>query len=719
MFRKKILLVETDTANNEVILLELGYDVLTACSGKEAINLARLMSNISLILIDTHLDDEIDAVETAKQILAYHDIPIVFIVSQTDKALATKIKEVSRFGLVPKGSGNFVLQSTIEMAFELHEAKLKIATTSERNQKLLNHLAAGVVVHGPDTSIVYNNERASELLGLDNDQMRGKRALDPFWKFVDSEGNDLAYEDFPVNQIIKTGEPINNKTLGVIHQEDHEITWLRVNGIPIRKNHNLIEVIISFMDVTEQVNLIKALEVSEGRYKHLFCNNPQAMWIYDVDSFKFLEVNQAAVDQYGYEENEFLNMTVKDVLSSEDRAKLDNTCKGLLEPSTSEWDHIKKNGEIINVSVKSHSIDHYDKNARLCLVNDITLIKNKEHLIRESEQFAYGSLNALSTQIAILDERGIIMAVNDAWKNFARENSFLLEYDYHVNSNYLEACRSAKGNGSEEAMGMYDGLLSVINNDIPYFSLEYPCHSPEEKRWFQVQVTRFYIGDKLRIVVSHENISKRIKNEMKMKELLQEKEIVLHEVHHRIKNNVNMVSGLLQVQALSSSDQLVANELNDAVARLKSMGHVYDQLFKSESFDEIPVKNYLIALIAEMEGIFKAYQVQINKTIEDFMLSSKDLTALGIIVNELITNGIKHAFPERKEGLINLNLKRSNGSVILIYEDNGVGISQTSDSSNSFGLKLIELLTGQLNGKHKIQSINGTQFLIEFPYNLN
>ncbi|MTI41204.1 PAS domain S-box protein [Fulvivirga lutimaris] len=719
MLRKKILLVENDGLSNDALLVDLGYDVLTASSGEEAIKLAQLMGNINLVLMDTKLGSGIDGITAAKEILSKKDIPIVFITSQTNKDFVNRVKQVSRYGFIPKGSGEFVIQSTIEMAFELYESNLKLLAAGERNQKLLNHLAVGVVVHAADTSIIANNNRASELLGLDDDQMRGKKAVDPFWKFVDKDGNILAYENYPVNQIINTGEPMINQTFGVIHQEDHEITWLEVNGVPNRKNHNLVEVIISFLDVTDRINLIKALKESESRYKHLFDNNPQAMWICDADEFTFLEVNEAAIRKYGYSQDEFMRMSVSDILPKNDRDKLINPHYQYTGTEAQEWDHQKKNGEIMNVEVKSHPIDHEDRNARLTLVNDITVLKNKEKLIRESEQFAYGSLNALQSQIAILDEKGVILSVNEAWKHFAENNAKTESPIYHIGNNYLDVCKHSKGKNSEEAPGMYEGLLATLNGEKSYFSLEYPCHSPTEKRWFQVQVTSFNIGDKLRVVVAHENISKRILSEMKMKELLQEKEIVLHEVHHRIKNNVNMVSGLLFLQATTTENKEVANELNDAVGRLKSMGHIYDQLFKSENFDQISVQGYLTQLIKDISGVFRNYNIKINEEIEDFILSSKDLTALGIIVNELITNGVKHAFPENKEGEINLNLNRSNGSVLLVYQDNGIGISEKANDTDSFGLKLIELLTGQLKGNHTVQSANGTKFLIEFPYNLN
>jgi signal transduction histidine kinase/CheY-like chemotaxis protein len=129
----------------------------------------------------------------------------------------------------------------------------------------------------------------------------------------------------------------------------------------------------------------------------------------------------------------------------------------------------------------------------------------------ESKRFLRSTLDALSSHIAILDERGTIIEVNAAWNQFARENNFL---DSHgVGDNYLKACDSASGNFSKEAPDVADGIRAIIAGRREEFHLEYPCHSPHEKRWFIVRVTRFAGEGPVRVVVAHENITERKKLE--------------------------------------------------------------------------------------------------------------------------------------------------------------------------------------------------------------
>ncbi len=135
---------------------------------------------------------------------------------------------------------------------ESYIAQKQIKENEERYRSLLNNLEAGIVVHAPDTSIKMNNPRASELLGLSDDQLRGKAAMDPAWKFVGENNHPLSLDQYPVNRIVDRKEPIKNQVLG-IHQPNIEgIVWVTVNGFPMLNNcGEITEIVISFMDITD------------------------------------------------------------------------------------------------------------------------------------------------------------------------------------------------------------------------------------------------------------------------------------------------------------------------------------------------------------------------------------------------------------------------------------------------------------------------------------
>ena len=121
----------------------------------------------------------------------------------------------------------------------------------ERFQGLLINIEAGIVVHAPDTSIIMNNFKASELLGLSNEQMMGKKAIDPAWKFVDPDNNTLSPDDYPVNRVLTSKKPIKSQVLGIHSPMFKDVVWVTVNGFPIYSSTgDCSEIVISFVDIS-------------------------------------------------------------------------------------------------------------------------------------------------------------------------------------------------------------------------------------------------------------------------------------------------------------------------------------------------------------------------------------------------------------------------------------------------------------------------------------
>lgn len=137
--------------------------------------------------------------------------------------------------------------------------------SEERYKALLSNINAGIVVHGPDTKIILSNNRASDILGLSKDQMEGKSAIDPHWRFVDKNSEPIALEEFPVNQILSTNSVLKDLILGIIKDAEGHVNWVIVNGLPVFNPDNTVkEVVISFVDITAlrsvEAQLQKSLE---------------------------------------------------------------------------------------------------------------------------------------------------------------------------------------------------------------------------------------------------------------------------------------------------------------------------------------------------------------------------------------------------------------------------------------------------------------------------
>lgn len=174
----------------------------------------------------------------------------------------------------------------------------------------------------------------------------------------------------------------------------------------------------SVRDITERKLTEEALSESETKYRYLFANNPQPMWIYDLETLTFLEVNQAAINHYGYSKEEFLSMTIKDIRPAEDIPALVDHL-GLTRPIFNQagtWRHIKKNGEIIFVEITSHLVLFNDRNARHVLIHDITGRKLAEEALSKSEQKYRNLHESMVDGFAFIDMQGYIKDYNESFK---------------------------------------------------------------------------------------------------------------------------------------------------------------------------------------------------------------------------------------------------------------------------------------------------------------
>ena len=219
------------------------------------------------------------------------------------------------------------------------------------------------------------------------------------------------------------------------------------------------------------------------------------------------------------------------------------------------------------------------------------------------------------------------------------------------------------------------------------------------------------------ILLAIEDITERKIMERQMKALIQENGIVLKEVQHRIKNSMNTIKSLLGIQAELLNDPIAIAALKDTESRVQSIILLYDKLYQSINYSELSIMEFLFSLIDEIVSNFpNSIIVKIEKNIEDFVVGAKILQTIGLIINELLTNIMKHAFIGRNDGLIKISVSKIHTKVLIIIQDNGKGIAETIgfEKSSGFGLMLVKSLTDQIGGTIKIERNNGTKFILEF-----
>lgn len=216
------------------------------------------------------------------------------------------------------------------------------------------------------------------------------------------------------------------------------------------------------------------------------------------------------------------------------------------------------------------------------------------------------------------------------------------------------------------------------------------------------------------------NITEKKHVQQRMELSLKEKEILLREVHHRVKNNMQVISSILNLQSSYVSDEYALTLLKESQNRIKTMAYIHESLYQNKSFTSVNFADYVQTLV---NNIIQSYtyskdKIKLELNIERMTLSLDSSIPAGLIINELITNAIKHAFPDAREGNITLNLYTHNGDVTIQLKDDGVGFAAGVDfeNSHSLGLQLVNTLIEQIGGvlKFKSEKNAGTEVLVTF-----
>jgi len=276
-------------------------------------------------------------------------------------------------------------------------------------------------------------------------------------------------------------------------------------------------VMAAFRDISEQFMSARVLEESEKRYRALFEQSNDAVFLHDTKG-GIIDCNQRAIEMLGYSRTQLKNMKIRELHPDVEKDHSDKAIDQSEKRGNIRFESQfqRKNGEILDVEISARLVDK-TRGIIQGIVRDISDRMRREIAERARQIFLQSILDALRSHIAILDEAGTILKVNAAWRRFGDGNG--LKWKKHgIGKNYFHICRSADGEDAEMAMGVVRAMVEIAEGKREVFRQEYPCHSPEEKRWFFVQISGFFDDDLPRIVVSHIEITERKKAELSLQE---------------------------------------------------------------------------------------------------------------------------------------------------------------------------------------------------------
>lgn len=236
-------------------------------------------------------------------------------------------------------------------------------------------------------------------------------------------------------------------------------------------------------------------------------------------------------------------------------------------------------------------------------------------------------------------------------------------------------------------------------------------------------ITASTLRDENGTVIANHGIMRDItaqkRYEARLRASLEEKEILLKEINHRVKNNLQIISSLLSLQSSNITDPLAQNYFRISQDRIKAMALIHEKLYQSEDLARIDFGDYLETLAPNLHQSYGNDTQNIELNIDaEFMLLGVDVAIpCGLIVNELISNSLKHAFPGNRSGAITVEAHTAGGTHTLVVRDNGIGIPENLDigSSDSLGFTILNALSGQVRGTVEVENNDGALFRITFP----
>ncbi len=483
-------------------------------------------------------------------------------------------------------------------------------------------------------------------------------------------------------------------------------------------------------DMTERRTSDELIRLSEEKFRAVAESMPAQVVIFQDD--KFVYANPYSEKITGYNTDEILKKNFWDIVHDDykDIAK-DRGQKRLLGemvPDSYEMKIVTKNNEERWLSYSARMIDFNGKKAVLGIAIDITESKKNQDKIRLSEEKYRNFVKQSSEGIFRMEFRTPV-SINlaaDEQVELIRKYVFIAECNHVFANMYDEK--------PEDIIGKNISNLKFQNTDVParilkFIMNDYSIVDDEVSEFDLEGMERNFViniagvienGHLTSIWGVQRNITEKKKTEESIKRSLKEKDILLKEIHHRVKNNLQIVTSLLKLQAGYVKDEKIKQLFRESQNRVQSMSLIHQKLYQTKDLANIDFKEYIETVTIHLQHSYGILEdrVKIRIDVNNMVMSIDNAIPAGLIINELVSNSLKHAFPDNRSGniFINAAYDEYSNEYWLLIRDDGIGFTEKIDfeNSNSFGLKLVDTLVKQLDGMIEIVFKGGSEFRIHF-----
>jgi PAS domain S-box-containing protein len=387
---------------------------------------------------------------------------------------------------------------------------------------------------------------------------------------------------------------------------------------------------------------------------------------------QILHANITAANLLGLSRDELHNRLLSSFIIEEDQDRYFLHRKQITateEPYSYELRMVKSDGTQFWVHLAASAAQGSDgvRVFRVVLSN-ISERKMAAVALHESERFKQAVLDSISSQIAVISHDGTIVAVNEAWRKFALENSDVpgqVARHTQIGTNYLDICRASQGESSEGAAEARAGVRAVLDGKLARFNLDYACHSPSQQRWLTLSVTPI-VEESQGAVITHVDITAR---KIAEDNLALHRDTLVREVHHRIKNNLQGVAGLLQLELGKFME--LDPRLADAISQVNAIAIVHG--LQAEHADECirlcDSISHICTMVSELAQHPILFQIKHEHTFIPVQIEGNEAVSVALVLNELILNAVKHSPKGSSTPVVSLE---ADGTGATIYIRNGV-----------------------------------------------
>jgi PAS domain S-box-containing protein len=601
-----------------------------------------------------------------------------------------------------RGDHTFLVGSCINLK-EMKEAEFELKQQRKLMHAIINQTQAIIYVKDSDGKLRLVNDSYLELFDLDRDDVIGKTDRELFGnEFADNvEGND--------RKVLETGETLEIEEKIPLEGETRYYNTIKYPLVGVPGFENSMCGIST--DITDQKNIMESLQERIKEQRCLYDISRLSKKDYDVeqllskavtllpDGWQYPEIAEAAIHFDGetyetdnYRENDWMLSTTSSRI--EDNPLTVSVVYTQEKPPEDEGPFIEEERKLIDsiTDTLSSQIDRIITHRKL----------------KESKERWKRLVNNDPDLIQITDPDGIVEFINPAGAQMFGKDS----PEEIIGNNYLDIIEIEN---LELAKNRNQKLLN--GEQIPPERFKITA-SDGEVRYLRVQsvLATLDSGEK-GIQNVAEDITERIKYERELKDSLREKEVLLQEVHHRVKNNLAVVSGMLQLQGFKTDNSKIQQVLEVSEKRIKTMALIHEKLYQSESLSDISFGDYvsdLVERIGEVAG--DAGNIELDLTYDSFNLNVNQAVPCALIINEIVSNAFEHAFTDDKGGTIRIVIRDNDGNIFVKIEDDGRGMPQDleAEDTESIGFTIVNTLITQLEADKEVSGDDGFSFAFSF-----